>query len=293
MEIVLRNLSSKTRKFAWAMLALLILILLVGCLSWGIGFVRLNNLQVAHDQAVAEATREAVSGIPPTLSPAVLDNLYQNAVKAYQSKQYSQAIDNFKKVTASRTSYKDSLALLLLSYKALGQTEANDLALLDQAPTTFGEALSLINAQGTELKQEFGNEPQLLTQIGSYDALTAQIQQAQKLATAYSTANDFQVQANHATPNWWDGAIKNWETVYQTNRNYLQSNPLLWVSVRLADSYQSKATYLCSNVQDYAGALAAIDRALEIGNASKLPDSKMRELQQLFEFITQSQCQAD
>ncbi|MBN9388690.1 MAG: hypothetical protein J0I20_11605 [Chloroflexi bacterium] len=273
-----------TRRLILAGIAIAVLLLLVGAGAWLVGFSRLDRLETASRDATA-AARGSSKDIQ---GPQDLDPAYQAATAAYQNKDYQTAIDNFGKIVAFQPDYKDSLPLLFLSYRGLGELQSSDLGKLDAAPQTLAQAVGLTRTESDGLKAGFARNPALLPAgLGNYDALAQRVADEQVWATDYAKGATITTQQ----PGWWDDAITAWEPVYQGNPGYLKEAGDMWVSARLADTYQAKAVYLCRVKADYTQALGAINRAIEIGRNSHLPDTRQRLFVQFLNFVYQGQCQ--
>lgn len=273
-----------TRRLILAGIAIAVLLLLVGTGAWLVGFTRLDRLETASRDATAAArgSSKDITG------PQDLDPAYQAATAAYQKKDYQTAIDNFAKIVGFQPDYKDSLPLLFLSYRSLGELQSSDLGKLDTAPQTLGKAVSLTRTASEGLKAGFARSPSLIPAgLGNYDTLVQRIADEQVWASDYAKGATVTTQQ----PGWWDDAITAWEPVYQGNPGYLKDSGDMWVSARLADTYQAKAIYLCRVKADYTQALGAINRAIEIGRNSHLPDTRQRLFVQFLNFVYQGQCQ--
>lgn len=273
-----------TRKLILTGVAVIIALLVVGVGAWLVGFSRLSRLETASIEATAAARG---NNNQPT-SPQNLEPTYQSGVAAYQKKDYLLAIDNFEKVVKFQPDFKDSLPLLFLSYRSLGELQSSDQSKLGSAPQTYARAVSLVQTSGDQLKAGFGRNPALIpAELGSYDTLTQRVTLEQAWADNYAKGAGIATEQ----PGWWDDAIKDWEPVYQANPAYLKNAGDLWVSARLADTYQAKAVYLCRVKADFTQALTAINRAIEIGRSSRLPDGRQRLFVQFLNFVYQGQCQ--
>lgn len=273
-----------TRRLILAGIAIAGVLLLVGAGAWLVGFSRLDRLETASRDATAAARGNSkdVTG-PQDLEPA-----YQTASAAYQKKDYQTAIDKFEKIVGFQPDYKDSLPLLFLSYRSLGELQSSDQSKLGTAPQTLAKAVGLTKISGDKLKAGFGRSPALLPAgLGNYDTLVQRVADEQTWAAGYARGAAITTQQ----PGWWDDAITAWEPVYQGNPAYLKEAGDMWVSARLADSYQAKAVYLCRVKADYSQALTAINRAVEIGRSSRLPDARQRIFVQFLNFVYQGQCQ--
>lgn len=273
-----------TRRLILAGVALAVLLLLVGAGAWLVGFTRLDRLETASRDATAAArgSSKDIAG------PQDLDPAYQTASAAYQKKDYQTAIDNFEKIVRFQPEYKESLPLLFLSYRDLGELQSSDLSKLAAAPQTLAKAVNLTKTESARLKAGFTGNPALVpADFGSYEALAQRVADEQVWAADYAKGATVKTQQ----PGWWDDAITAWEPVYQGNPGYLKDSGDMWVSARLAETYQAKAVYLCRVKADYTRALGAINRAIEIGRNSHLPDTRQRLFVQFLNFVYQGQCQ--
>lgn len=280
-----QRIPSSTRILLLGAAMLAILVLLGGIAAWSAGFAR-------QDVISADLTNQALinSGkITPTIDPQTLESLYQGGIASAAKKDYAQAISQFTRLVQYRATYKDSAARLMLVYKTLGDQQTTDLGTLADAPATYGKALDLDKTTGFAVRQGFGDSPTLLGGGISYEVFLKNLQDLQNWSDHYAKGQA--VRTDNPANNWWDSAITQWEPVYQANPDYLKNYPVLAISGRLVDTYQSKAQYLCRVRSDYAGALTAINRAQEIAYRSKLPDSKQAIILNLLLFINQSQCQ--
>lgn len=265
--------------------AILAFLLILGGLgAWSAGFSRQEAIstQYALDTAIA------LGKITPTITDSALEAFYQRGVAAYKSKDYPTAITQLDTVVRYRQ-YKDTAAYLLLSYKAQGDLQAGQADKLTVAPLTYATGLELVKNKGAEVMQGFQRSPELLGTT-TYPTLLQNIQNQQVWSDHYAKGNSSA--SFSAGTNWWDKTIPEWEQIYQANPGYLKDNPLLALNQRLADTYKTKALDLCRVKGDYAGALSAVNRGLEITVKSKLADTKQSILLNLYYFITQNQCQA-
>lgn len=260
------------------------LLILGGLGAWSAGFSRQEAIstQYALDTAIA------LGKITPTITDSALEVFYQRGVSAYRGKDYPTAITQLDTVVRYRA-YKDAAAFLLLSYKSQGDQQAGQTDKLTVAPLTYATGLELVKNKGAEVMQGFQRSPDLLGTT-TYPTLLQDLQNQQIWSDHYSKGN---TSANFSGgADWWDKTIPEWEQIYQANPGYLKDNALLALNQRLADTYKTKALDLCRVKGDYAGALSAVNRGLEISNKSKLPNTKQSVLLNLYYFITQNQCQA-
>ncbi len=273
-----------TRRLILAGLAIAVALLLVGVGAWLVGFTRLDRLETASRDATAAARGNSkdIAGLQD-LEPA-----YQTASVAYQKKDYQTAIDNFEKIASFQPDYKDSLPLLFLSYRSLGELQSSDQRKLAAAPQTLAKAVALTKTRGDTLKAGFARSPSLIPAgLSNYDTLAQRTTDEMTWAAGYAKG----ATVPPTQPGWWDDAITAWEPVYQGNPGYLKEAGDMWVSARLADTYQAKAVYLCRVKPNYTQALTAINRAIEIGRNSHLPDTRQRIFVQFLNFVYQGQCQ--
>jgi tetratricopeptide (TPR) repeat protein len=252
--------------------------------AWSAGFAR----QEAISTQYALDTQIALGKITPTITDSALEAFYQRGVTAYRSKDYPSAITQLDTVVRYRP-YKDAAAYLLLSYKSQGDLQAGQPDKLTVAPLTYATGLELVKNKGPEVMQGFQRSPDLLGTT-TYPTLITDLQNQQVWADHYSKGNTSASFSGGV--DWWDRTIPEWELVYQTNPGYLKDNALLALNQRLADVYKTKALDLCRVKGDYAGALSAVNRGLEITYKSKLSETKQSILLNLYYFITQNQCQA-
>lgn len=259
------------------------LLILGGLGAWSAGFSRQEAIstQYALDTAIA------LGKITPTITDSALEAFYQRGVTAYRNKDYPNAITQLDTVVRYRA-YKDTAAWLLLAFKAQGDLQAGQADKLSIAPLTYAAGLELVKNKGAEVMQGFQRTPDLLGTT-TYPTLLKDLQDRQVWSDHYARGSASAGFSGGA--DWWDKTIPEWEQVYQSNPGYLKDNALLALNQRLADTYKTKALDLCRVKGDYAGALSAVNRGLEIANKSKLPDPKQSLLQNLYYFITQNQCQ--
>jgi|GEM_PF-2083652 len=276
-----QKLKPGTRRFIALMLGLTVLLLLGGGIIWFLAFSRFNELQ---QQAAAIASGKA----KPSLSQDDLERLYRQGSQSYEAKDYAPAIESLKPITDFQSNYKESAPLLLLSYKALGEIQAGDLAKLEFASQTFDQALTLAQILRPQLTQQFATSPKLLPEnSGSFDNLLKNLEQQKDWAGRYARGQA----GKPETPDSWDTALTEWETLFRDNPDYLKPNPTLWVGARLMDTYEAKATYLCRIKGSYSEAMFAANRAYEIGFKNKVADTRQKSLRYLLNFLNQSQCQ--
>jgi hypothetical protein len=265
--------------------AILAFLLILGGLgAWSAGFSRQEAIatQYALDTAIA------LGKITPTITDSALEAFYQRGVAAYRAKDYPNAITQLDTVVRYRA-YRDTAAYLLLAFKAQGDLQAGQPDKLTVAPLTYATGLELVKNKGPEVMQGFQRSPDLLG-TATYPTLLKSIQDQQFWSDHYARGNSL---ASFSGGNdWWDQTIPEWEKVYQSNPGYLKDNSLLALNQRLSDTYKTKALDLCRVKGDYAGALSAVNRGLEISYKSKLPEQKQSILLNLYYFITQNQCQA-
>ena len=265
--------------------AILAFLLILGGLgAWSAGFSRQEAIatQYALDTAIA------LGKITPTITDSALEAFYQRGVAAYRAKDYPNAITQLDTVVRYRA-YRDTAAYLLLAFKAQGDLQAGQPDKLTVAPLTYATGLELVKNKGPEVMQGFQRSPDLLG-TATYQTLLKSIQDQQFWSDHYARGNS---SASFSGGNdWWDQTIPEWEKVYQSNPGYLKDNSLLALNQRLSDTYKTKALDLCRVKGDYAGALSAVNRGLEISYKSKLPEQKQSILLNLYYFITQNQCQA-
>lgn len=259
------------------------LLILGGLGAFTAGFNKQDGISTQHSLDTAIA----LGKITPTITDSALEVFYQRGVAAYNSKDYPTAITQLTTVVNYRP-YKDTAAVLMLSYKEQGDIQATQQSTLNIAPITYNSALDLVKNKEPEIQQGFQRTPALLKNT-TYPTLLNDLKNAQAWADLYAKGN---TAANfNSGSDWWDTVIPQWEKIYQQNPGYLSQNPTLALNTRLADSYKTKALDQCRVKGDYAGALSSVNRGLEITIKSKLAPAKQATLQNLYYFITQNQCQ--
>lgn len=276
--IMLYKETPKIRKRKWQILITLTVFSSLAVLGWLAGL----TLYAEHQYALNNNT----------ITEEDLSQLYKIGVVSYNEKNYAMAVINLEKVTNKKLNYEDAITYLILSYSNWAAEDSTTLAKLSKASEHYNKAIQILDDKQKKalLMQDFKeNRNRYPVQILTFPAFEELVRKNGLKAELYNRGH-VNSRVDEVARNT---ALASWFELYNLDPDYLVGNPDgLALNDRLADTFASKAVWLCQQSGNFAEALSAAIQSLEIEQRKKetISSTRKQDFVNLVDFIWQTQC---